>query len=740
MGIQILDGLAAETAMLQRITAIDTGLGTDEVHVQPRLQQFLPERENVGNMFFRALRDGIPQRQDAKPRAPVRNGRSHTHLVLQIFQIVRVDRTGIGTVIVADLGRHADDFPGLGQGQLDPDGPERHVRDTHRTSAYKQIGNILRIQAAVRHVIAVDDRFLPAVGRLCRPGPFAVAGIIVLPGIMHIHRPGRRETGVREDAFLRDVVLIEDEISDQAPGLPLHADVLKVIQAVIRIFRHIILQIRPIAKDRPEEVVPDQFGVQRIVRLQAGLPPPDPLGCLHMVFLIHLDRPRQFRRFRESAGIGPREGVPHHGRTHLLVVRLIRSGRLIREILSLAAHHIFSAGQIAHRPVTGAIHEQGSRETVILPVLETAGRHAADPAILHIDLEKMQVVIYGYSPLFQQFLPFQGAVPPAVFSPDQLLFARCLRPVALGSQLLHRILDIPAAGIAYRIIMSLPEILLPGTADQVFLVDRIGIGIVLVLRIEAGHLKGRIAQIGIQVLESMAADRHLHRPIAAQPGQIVHQGDVQAIPGGCQGRRTAGQAAADNNQIQRLGLDGIGQMAHFLPPVRDLEIIRVRSPFPAGEPDGVRPSFETAQVLQNQGDRILANHYGAGILPAPGISRRTQDRGQGLPVDRKLEGARSLPFIPGSGPVVRAHIHVVAPALGETDLRPGIFHRTSRAVGQEIRGLDLFEGLVVGNPAALVGEGFRLDQDLCPGGKKRQQGAESAKKDSIHRTIHNVPD
>ena len=69
---------------------------------------------------------------------------------------------------------------------------------------------------------------------------------------MNIHSPCRSEGCVRECLLGDDVILIEDDIAKQAPGLTLHGDIVHIVESVVRIVGIIILQVRPVAIDGAE--------------------------------------------------------------------------------------------------------------------------------------------------------------------------------------------------------------------------------------------------------------------------------------------------------------------------------------------------------------------------------------------------------------------------------------------------------------------------------------------------------
>ena len=237
-----------------------------------------------------------------------------------------------------------------------------------------------------------------------------------------------------------------------------------------------------------------------------------------------------------------------------------------------------------------------------------------------------------------------------------------------------------------------------------------------------GEFLQQIAQVGIGIPSDPSAqtDPDLRTVVAAQDGTVVDQRHFQAQPGRRHGGADPGDPASDDDQvIPALETDlaispdmlfpETGQRLH---PVRE----GLRIQLPVAEHDGITTAVQAGQILQGQPDH---SPRGRGrkrpaALPHPAGTGRTAADAERAAIDENGECAGALFPAPGRGPVVRTDIYVPGPGVRKRHRRLSVTDRSSQPVCQQVGRSDRRRELLVGHPAAGLGERFRLETDQMP--------------------------
>ena len=222
----------------------------------------------------------------------VRN--SCPHKCFQFIEILLIDDSRGAPVVLADRRCHSDDLAHHPAGAHNPDSPESGVGHTDVTPSHHQVVYIPGIQTPVRHCIL----FMPF-GLAYRSERFLVLHSRLLFRIVQVHPPSRRESSVFIRHILCHVLLLKNHIPHQAAGLTLAtyaSDPFKPL--ILKLFLEFwtILQICPVAVDRPKAMVPDALNLLHLVPSESCLPIPFAMDYRNTCRICELDRPRALRK------------------------------------------------------------------------------------------------------------------------------------------------------------------------------------------------------------------------------------------------------------------------------------------------------------------------------------------------------------------------------------------------------------------------------------------------------------
>ena len=234
-------------------------------------------------------------------------------------------------------------------------------------------------------------------------------------------------------------------------------------------------------------------------------------------------------------------------------------------------------------------------------------------------------------------------------------------------------------------------------------------------------------RVGRQVGFAFRPDADLGAAVAAEHGAILDERHGESEPCGRNGGRGAGDAAADDDEVE---LAAVGRLVG---PAEQFAAQRFELGPPSGgtksgiaaKQDGVAAAFEAGQIAKRDGGRIF-DLDGAAVLPMP-LGAFGAERGvERLAVDQRV----------GNGPERRAlsrarPSRACEPKRGtcrrwELDVRRGVPHRFAQAVGEQVgRAHDVHE-LLVDDPAARFVERLGLDEHEVIGHRAWQAAAMTA--------------
>ncbi len=222
---------------------------------------------------------------------------------------------------------------------------------------------------------------------------------------------------------------------------------------------------------------------------------------------------------------------------------------------------------------------------------------------------------------------------------------------------------------------------------------------------------------------------HFRAVASAQHGAVVDQGYPAAQPCGREGGADARHASARHHQVVALVRGHVGGGVHLAAAEGGQRVAAGgrQGGGVGGEVDGVAPAVEAREVVQGQRGFACPHAHPSGGLPLPGIARGAQRAACAVAVDRQGECAGAFAVVPGRGPVVRAHVHVVRAVLVEAHRGACVGHGLPHAVCHEVGRPHEVHELLVEHPAAFVAEALGFHPHVGPAqpqGRKAQQEEE----------------
>jgi len=399
--------------------------------------------------------------------------------------------------------------------------------------------------------------------------------------------------------------------------------------------------------------------------------------------LAHLDAFARLVRERQRP-CDVREGdrllglarIPLHRRAHGLGIGLVRGRRLAGFLFALAAVAILGAGQHTDHAVAGAVGDQRGGEARLLSGLDVPSDDSRDARALFLNRQR----------------------PRAEEKPD----------ILLG---------------------------LDGLDLACVLIIVAGLRIATAARTDLAH---HIAQPreGRQVHASGQMHPHLRAVVAAEHRAVLDQRHRQPEPRRRDRHADAGDAAAGDDQIHRLGaLRSLDRPHRTTVALQFGDLVLRRERGVGREDQRIATAVETGQVVQRQPRGAFFETHMTRLLPRPLVALRAQHRRQRCAVNVYLELAWRVFLRPERSPVARAHQHAVGAALRHLHGRRSVRHRRAQSVRHQKRRTHLIHELLVHHPAAFVRKGFRLHKQ-----RRRLHRPRARNRNSPPRkTFHHVP-
>ncbi len=600
------------------------------------------------------------------------------HEFLEEAEVAFVDASGGGGVADGDPGGFADDFPHHATGAHDTDGAEGFAVDADVAAGHEEVFDIAAIEGAVGGPV---DALVAEVIARGGDGDELLAFKALAEGRvwgMEVDVPGAGEAAIGEGAALAEVVAGEDDIAEEAAGLAFAGDEGGPLEAVGGVEVVDVLQGVPGAVHGAEIEVADTFDIANGVLIEATFPEPAaevaegatrPLAAVVLAawegFIGEVDGPgASWEGGLGEAGLdGEGEGV--------LVFAFAEEDlggvggvEKVPEVagahLGFLGHFVIGAGQGADGGVPGAVGEEGGGEAELAGGADMLRDDGEDAALAGLD--SIDVV-------FEE----EGD---AGFCADEVEFAGV-------------VVDVAGFGITGG----------GGSGGDEFFDDVTDMGV--------GGLAGF----------AFGPDADFGAGVAAEDGAVLDEGDGEALAGGGEGGRGAGDASADDNEVEGAGVIGFGGEAEGMSAEggEGGGVVGRGEIGLLAEEDGIAASLEAGEVVE--GDRGLGIDVDvATVLPMPIGALGAESGGQGGAVDEELESARGARDVPGCDPVTGSDPDPVAAGAGEGGGGGGVADGDAEAMGEEVGRAHLVHGLLVEVPAAEVGELFGLEEKGVGGG------------------------